>query len=34
MDKVYESCVSIQRKSFLINQKYIDLFSDEKKKLL
>ena len=31
MDKVYESCVSIQRKSFLINQKYIDLFSDEKK---
>ena len=31
MDIVYESCVSIQRKSFLINQKYIDLFSDEKK---
>ena len=32
MDKVYESCVSIQRKSFLINKKYIDVFSDEKKK--
>ena len=25
MDTVYESCVSIQRKSFLINQKSIDL---------
>ena len=33
MDEVYELCASIQRKSFLINEKYKDICYEEKKEL-